>query len=97
MVLTQLGIKIIFHRIWINLYHIQWPVKTKKSRIHHINGGYGCRNRNGILNVVIQHEFMGVRPQFHGIDFVFDLVFNPAINDILGKNIALEQKRMIGL
>jgi hypothetical protein len=47
------------------------------------------------LNIVIKHEFIGMRPQVHCLNLIHHLVVNPCINDILGEYISLEQESMI--
>jgi len=47
------------------------------------------------LNVIVKKELMWMGSQFDGIDFIIDLVVDPHVDDILGKDITLFKKRLI--
>lgn len=49
------------------------------------------------LNVEVEGELPGVRAQADGINLVFPLVVDPGINGILGEDVPLQEKLMIGL
>ena len=49
----------------------------------------------GLLNVIVKKELMWMGSQFDGIDFIIDLVVDPHVDDILGKDITLFKKRLI--
>ncbi len=49
------------------------------------------------LDVKIQEKFVGMGPEFDRVDLAVNLVLDPHVDDILGKDIALEQKRVVFL
>ena len=49
------------------------------------------------LDVEVKIKLVRVGPQFDVVDFVFGLVINPHVDDILGENIAFKEKFLIGL
>src|SRR6516164_5623100 len=48
------------------------------------------------LNVIIKMELVRVRTQPDGIDLLVPLVAEPGFNNVLGEDIAAQQKRVIG-
>ena len=49
------------------------------------------------LYIVVEIKLMRVRPQFNIVDLIFGFIVNPHINGILGENITLHEKLLIGL
>jgi hypothetical protein len=50
-----------------------------------------------LLDIEIQVKFMGMRTQFDVVDFMFDFIFDPHVNGILGEHIALQKEGPIGI
>jgi hypothetical protein len=74
---------------------------AKLSRLP-FSGRTDCRREESVtpskaseLNIVIQVELVRMRTQLHGVDFVCGLVFDPHINDILGKDVTFEQEGVV--
>ena len=64
-------------------------IKQKAMARWYLSGP--LRFREGKLYVEIQEKFVGMGTQFYGIDFIFDLVFDPGVDNIFGKDIAFER------
>src|SRR5258708_1672083 len=54
-------------------------------------------NPQPFLDVVIQRELVGMRPQTDRIGFVFPLVIDESLDEIFAEHIALQQKLVIFL
>ena len=48
-----------------------------------------------ILYIVVKKKFMGMRAKLDVVDLIFNLVFNPCIDNVLGKYIPFKQKGMV--
>src|SRR5579864_725989 len=74
--------------------------KDKEARTEGPRAWTKTRERNDfgyLLNVVVQHEFVGVRAHAQRVHFVFHFVLNPQMNQVLRKHVALEQEFVIVL
>jgi len=56
----------------------------------------GCCFSRG-LYIVVQIELMRVGPQFNIVDFMLGFIVNPHVNGILGEDITLHEKLLVGL